>query len=128
MDWWSTAKRAFWSGTVGGILTQVIYGSVGYVGVGGMAVPSSVAAGLACGTGSVAADVAHQYVPSTPIGHLGTGVVELAAAGIVGAGALDYLGLEQGITWQGVALGSASVVGGRYIDVSMGGGASSYIL
>ena len=130
MDWWGSAKRAFWSSVVGGVLTQFIYGSEGSRSVLGFVVPDSVAAGAACGAGSIVADITDKYAPSTPvfgIPHVGTGLLELAAAGLTTSVVLDYLGLStSSVNLEGVALGAVAVVGGRYADSSMGGGSFQY--
>jgi hypothetical protein len=117
MDWYGKLKRAFFAGAVGGILTQVVYGSVGSVYVLGMQMGSSVAAGVSCALGDIGGQAAQMFIPST--GYLG----ELGAAGLVTAASLDYMGLDSGITPQGFALGAVSSIGGKYAEQMVGGGA-----
>jgi len=122
MDLSNTAKRAASVGLIAGVATHLYYGGrVGAVSVLGMSVPGSVGVGAACGVGSVAADVAHQYLPQTPIGALGATAVELGAAGLATSYALEAVGVNRGMTLEGAAVGAGSLVGGRWVIDYMGG-------
>jgi hypothetical protein len=121
MDMANTAKRAAGVGLVTAIATQIYYGSQGSIGLLGQQVPASVGVGLAAGVGSVAADVAHQYLPSTPLGVIGASGVELGAAGLACAYALDMFGINNGITLEGGLIGAGGLVAGRQVNDYFGG-------
>jgi len=122
MDLSNKAKRAASVGLIAGVATHLYYGGrVGSVSVLGMNVPGSVGVGVACGVGSVAADVAHEYIPFTPIGHVGASAVELGAAGLATSYALEAVGVNRGMTIEGAALGAGALVGGRWVIDYMGG-------
>lgn len=122
MSWSDKIKRGLAVGAVAALGTQLMYGSTGATLLFGQEVPGSVAVGLAAAGGSVAADVAHEQLPGTGIGDMGASLVEAGVAGVVTAGAADYLGVASGITLEAGALGVASLYAGRYAYNSLGGG------
>lgn len=116
VDWTNTAKRAAVVGALAGAATQLYYGDAGSVYLLGSAVPASVGVGLSAAAGSVAADVLNVYAPQTSIPDLGATPIELAGAALVTTGTLDWMGINNGYTIEGAALGAAALVGGRYVN------------
>ena len=125
MDIGGKAKRALAVGAVAGIATQLIYGNTGPANLFGMSVSSPVGVAAAAGAGSVAADFIHDYVPSAAIGGLGASALELAGAGLVTSASMSAMGIDNGISIEGVAMGAASLLGGRAALNAVG--ESSYI-
>jgi len=125
MDIGGKAKRALAVGAVAGIATQLIYGNTGPADLLGMSVSSPVGVAAAAGAGSVAADFIHDYVPSAAIGGLGASALELAGAGLVTSASMSAMGIDNGISIEGVAMGAASLLGGRAALNAVG--ESSYI-
>src|ERR1700744_1205208 len=122
MDWQNTGKRALATGVVAGVATQLMYGSVGSYQMAGMQIPVAAAVGVAAGAGSVVADGGHANMPSMPImGTLPASATELIVAGVITAGALDFMGINRGFTIEGAALGAGSLLGGRYLNDTLGG-------
>lgn len=115
-------KRGLAVGAVAAVGTQIIYGSGGTAVVWGQEIPGAIAVGGAAMTGSVAADYVHENLPGMGLGEIGAGVVEYGVAGLVTAGAADYLGVSNGINMEAAALGAFSLLGGRYAYAYMNGG------
>ena len=124
MDISGKLKRAAAVGVVASVATQLIYGPVGNANVFGISVPVSMAVGASAGAGSVAADVLHEWVPSTGFGDMGATAVELGAAGLVTGQVMDMVGVANGIGLQELAIGAGSLLGGRALlnSIGMGGG------
>lgn len=121
MDYSNTAKRAVTVGAVAAIATHLYYGGrVGSVSVLGASVPGSVGVGVACSIGSVAADIAHEYLPQTPIGNMGATAVEIGAAGVATSYALDAVGVNNGMTLEGGVVGAGALLAGRAVNSYFG--------
>ena len=121
MSWSDKLKRGAAVGVVAGVATQLIYGSGGYGNILGMELPASAVMGVAAGVGSVGADIAHESLPSMGLGEMGATVVEAGVAGLVTAGAANYLGVANGIDMEAIALGAGSLYAGRYLYGAAGG-------
>ena len=91
----------------------------------GTYVSSPVGVAAAAGAGSLAADFIHHYVPSAAIGGLGASALELVGAGLVTSAAMTAMGIDNGISVEGVVMGAGSLLAGRGLLNAVGG--SSFI-
>jgi len=113
MDIGGKAKRALAVGAVAGIATQLVYGNTGPANLLGISVSSPVGVAVAAGTGSVAADLLHDYVPPASIGGIGASALELAGAGVVTSAVMTAMDIDTGISTEGVVMGAGSLLAGR---------------
>jgi hypothetical protein len=120
-SWDEIAKRGAVVGAVAGVATYMLYGSGGSVNVFGARIPAAAGVGVAAAVGSAAADLTHDFLPViVPIGNIGTTATELAVSGLATASALDFLGINNGISLEGIGVGAGSLLAGRYVSQELG--------